>query len=71
MKILQLSRCFFPYQGGATIRTYQTAKNLVEMGQFDAALEERIAVSTSYLSYWKARQALPTLLQDLSSKDLH
>jgi hypothetical protein len=32
MKILQMSRCFFPYQGGATVRTYQTAKNLVERG---------------------------------------
>jgi glycosyltransferase involved in cell wall biosynthesis len=32
MKILQMSRCFFPYQGGASVRTYQIAKNLVELG---------------------------------------
>jgi glycosyltransferase involved in cell wall biosynthesis len=32
MKILQMSRCFFPYQGGASVRTYQIAKNLVGMG---------------------------------------
>ncbi|MDO7652737.1 MAG: hypothetical protein MUQ38_04880, partial [Schleiferiaceae bacterium] len=57
-------------QGDHAVREF-AERNLVEMGQFDAALEERIAVSTSYLSYWKARQALPTLLQDLSSKDLH
>jgi len=57
-------------QGDHAVREF-AERNLVEMGQFDAALEERIAVSTSYQSYWKARQALPTLLQDLSSKDLH
>jgi len=32
MRILQMSRCFFPYQAGATIRTYQIAKNLVKQG---------------------------------------
>ena len=57
-------------QGDHAVREF-AERNLVEMGQFDAALAERIAVSTSYQSYWKDRQALPTLLQDLSSKDLH
>jgi len=46
-------------------------RSLVARGQFDATLEERMAVSTGYQSYWKARQQLPTLVQDLSSKDLH
>jgi glycosyltransferase involved in cell wall biosynthesis len=32
MKILQMSRCFFPYQAGASVRTYQIAKNLVKRG---------------------------------------
>ncbi|ODS40487.1 hypothetical protein BEH94_06685 [Candidatus Altiarchaeales archaeon WOR_SM1_SCG] len=32
MKILQMARWFFPHQGGGTIRTYQTAKNLVKLG---------------------------------------
>jgi glycosyltransferase involved in cell wall biosynthesis len=32
MKILQMSRCFFPYQAGASVRTYEIAKNLVDRG---------------------------------------
>jgi len=32
MRILQTARWFFPHHGGGTIRTYQTAKNLVELG---------------------------------------
>jgi len=32
MRILQMSRWFFPHVGGASVRVYQTAKNLTEMG---------------------------------------
>ncbi len=32
MKILQTARWFFPHVGGASIRVYQTAKNLVKFG---------------------------------------
>jgi glycosyltransferase involved in cell wall biosynthesis len=32
MKILQMSRWFFPHVGGAAIRVYHTAKNLTESG---------------------------------------
>jgi len=32
MKILQMSRWFFPHVGGASVRVYQVAKNLTEMG---------------------------------------
>ncbi len=32
MRILQMARWFFPHVGGASIRVYQTAKNLVKFG---------------------------------------
>lgn len=32
MKILQMSRWFFPHVGGASVRVYQIAKNLTEFG---------------------------------------
>lgn len=54
MKILQMSRCFFPYQGGATVRTYQTAKNLVKRGH-EVHLLVHNPKSIGHASYGEAK----------------